>query len=74
MRGCGNDVMRIWLYRLVFVIASFSRVACGLLSVYPDWKQEVQMANYLLLVGFVMFCLAQLVHVMLFYVTLCYVW
>jgi len=73
MRGCGNDVMRIWLYRLVFVIASFSRVAYGLLSVYPDWKQEVQMANYLLLVGFVMFCFVQLVHVMLFHVTLCYV-
>ena len=35
---CGNDVMRILLYRLVFVIASCSRVACVLLSVYPDWK------------------------------------
>lgn len=44
-KDTGNDVMRIWLYRLVFVIASFSRVACGLLSVYPHWKHEVRMAS-----------------------------
>lgn len=71
LSNCGNDVMRIWLYRLVFVIASFLvlQMACFCL---PRLRgSATRLRNYMPNgSAFVMF---HRVHVMLFHVTLCYV-